>query len=139
MSIYRFARTTALLTLASRYRTKIWRIAFALAFAATTAWLYGDVAAFVAAQLPDLAWLALLLKTLIVYAALVYCFWQFRTPVEAMPDTQADPEFERLEKLAADEVTLQNTRAETELSPLDRLADKPELRSRREQILGDKD
>ncbi len=134
MSIYRFARTTALLTLASRYRVKIWRIAFAVAFAATTAWLYGDVAAFVDARYPQLAWLALLLKTMVVYLALIYCFWQFRTPAAAMPDTAADPEFERLEALAERELNAVPETTNID-SKLDRLLEKPELRSRRDDIL----
>ncbi len=133
MSIYRFARTTALLTLASRYRVKIWRITFAIAFAAATAWLYGDVAVFVQQQYPHLAWLALFIKTAIVYLALIYCFWQFRTPAAAMPDTERDPEFERLEAMAEREL---NASSETTTTgKLDRLIDKPELRSRRDDIL----
>lgn len=131
MSLYRFARTTALLSLASRYRVKIWRITFAVAFAGITAWLYADVAAFVDARHPQLAWLALTIKTLIVYAALVYCFWQFRTPVSAMPEDATEEQFERLDALQNSE----SKPAAPSASRLDKLVDKPELRSRRDDIL----
>ncbi len=63
MSLYRFLRTSALLTLAGRYRQKLFRILVAVAVATVTSWLYDDIASYLEAQRPEWVLAALILKT----------------------------------------------------------------------------
>ncbi|MEP5763323.1 MAG: hypothetical protein ABJ308_01955 [Halieaceae bacterium] len=126
MSLYRFIRTSALLTLAGRYRSKLFRIVLAVAVAVVTAWLYDDIALFLDRQKPEWLGAALILKTLVVYGALVYAFWQLRPgawvePAATAAETRAPP--------TPGEV------APPEPSPLDELLDKPRLQSRKDAIL----
>lgn len=128
MSLYRFARLTAILTLLRRYRSQLFRMLFAALFALITAWQYQDVARFLDQHHPQWAALALLLKTLIVYAALLWVFWEFsrmlRGPQERAPAPSS--------RSAAQSATSASTP-----SRLDQLIDKPRLRSRRQDILDD--
>lgn len=128
MSLYRFARLTAILSLLRRYHSQLFRMLFAVLFALITAWQYQDVARFLDQHHPQWAALALLLKTLIVYAALLWVFWEFsrmlRGPQERAPGPSSRP--------AAQSATPTSTP-----SRLDQLIDKPRLRSRRQDILDD--
>lgn len=113
MSLYRFARTSALLAFAGKYRLKIFYMAAAVAFALVTSWLYGDVAAYLESHYPQWVVLALLVKTVVVYAALFFLLWQVKPsewrsrpqpessqPIESdAPPTKLD-EIARKEKLS---------------------------------------
>lgn len=125
MSLYRFARASALLALASRYRSKIFKLAVAIAIALVTSWLFGDIANYLDSHQPDWLGPALIIKTLVVYGALVYAFWQLRPGswVEAKADTIAPPTAES------------SPAGLPESGPLDELMDKPKLRSRKDAIL----
>ena len=129
MSLYRFFRTSALLALAGKYRARLYRIAIAIAVALVTAWLYGDIAAYLQSQQPDLLGPALLIKTAIVYGSLIYAFWQIRPGAWSTENTSASP-------------TTSPPGPSTEMpteGPLDELLDKPKLKSRKEAILSGKD
>ena len=78
MSLYSFFRTSALLVLAGKYRLKLFYVGAAIAFAFVTAWLYEDIANFLQAHNPQWLFLALVVKTLLVYGALFFVFWQIR-------------------------------------------------------------
>ncbi len=125
MSLYRFARASALLALASRYRAKLFKLAVAVAVALVTSWLYGDIGDYLEVQNPDWLGPALIIKTLVVYGALVYAFWQLR------PGSWAEP---KVEAEAATQVESAPA-ALPESGPLDDLLDKPKLRSRKDAIL----
>jgi hypothetical protein len=129
MSLYRFFRTSALLALAGKYRSRLYRVVLALAIALVSAWLYGDVAAYLQNQQPDLMGPALLAKTVIVYGSLFYAFWQIRpgawNSAENTASSTTDP-------------TNPPPTIPTE-GPLDELLDKPRLKSRKEAILSGDD
>jgi hypothetical protein len=78
MSLYRFARTSALLVFAGKYRLKIFCMFAAIAFALVTAWLYTDVAVYLGVHFPQWVLVALLVKTVAVYAALFFLLWQVK-------------------------------------------------------------
>ena len=130
MSLYRFVRTSAMLALAGRYRSKLFRIAVAIGIALVTAWLFDDVAQFLDSHRPEWLGPALIIKTLVVYGALVYGFWQLR------PGSWQEAKAEAVAKQTG-------TRASQEAGspglntpgPLDDLVDKPSLRSRKAAIL----
>lgn len=121
MSLYRFARTTALLTLAGRYRLKIFKLFIAIAVALVTSWVFDDIALYLNNHRPDWLGGALIIKTLVVYGALVYAFWQLR------PGSWAEAKAEPQASNAAAELP--------ESGPLDELLDKPKLTSRKDAIL----
>ncbi len=129
MSLYRFARASALLALAGRYRSKLFGLVAAVAVALVTSWLFGDVASYLDSYKPQWLGPALILKTLIVYGALVYAFWSLR------PGSWEDAKVE--EKAA--KVPAQAAIKPAESGPLDDLLDKPKLRSRKEVILENKE
>ena len=132
MSLYRFVRTSTLLVLAGRYRAKLFKIVAAIAVALVTHWLYGDIAFYLDNQQPEWLGPALVIKTLVVYGALVYGFWQLRPGSweEAKADAIAAQASEKSRPGKAGEPE----KAEAP-GPLDQLADKPKLRSRKEAIL----
>jgi hypothetical protein len=122
MSLYRFARMSALLAFAGKYRMKIFNMGAAAAFAFVTSWLYGDIAGYLQTNFPQWLGLALVSKTLIVYAALFFLLWQLR-PSErtgGSPATKSAP------------MLLSETDTP---SRLEELAAKPKLTSRKEAIL----
>ncbi len=123
MSLYRFIRTSALLTLAGRYRNKLFRILVALAVALTTAWLYSDIALYLNSQHPDLLGPALALKTVIVYGALIYAFWQLRPGAWGSGESVTEAQSEEFAPSLPTE------------GPLDEFLDKPDLKSRKDAIL----
>ncbi len=128
MSLYRFARLTAILTLLRRYRSQLFRMLFAAVFALITAWQYQDVARFLDQHHPQWAALALLVKTVIVYAALLLVFWEFSRMVRGLTD-------EPKASAKAAKPSKNNQPQPQAPSRLDALADKPTLRSRRSDIL----
>ena len=125
MSLYRFFRTSALLALAGRYRNKLFRIVVALAIALVTAWLYADVAVYLESQQPDWLGRALVIKTVIVYSALIYAFWQLRPGAWGSGESATE----------AQDNTLSPRPEIPREGPLDELMDKPKLTSRKEAIL----
>ncbi len=130
MSLYRFARLTAIVTLLRRYRSQLFRMLFAAVFALITAWQYQDVARFLDQHYPHWAALALLVKTLIVYAALLLVFWELGRMLRSDGQAQVAPS-----QGAAAKSALSGGR---DNSRLDALLDKPQLRSRRDDILAAK-
>ena len=126
MSLYRFARTTALLTLAGRYRLKLFKLFIAVAVALVTSWVFDDIALYLDNHRPDWLGAALIAKTLVVYGALVYAFWQLR------PGSWSEAKLETTPP-AATETAL------PESGPLDELLDKPKLTSRKDAILSRED
>ena len=132
MSLYRFARMSALLAFAGKYRVKIFNMGAAAAFAAITSWLYGDIAVYLQAHHPQWEAIALLVKTVVVYAALFFLLWQLRPARES-----------RLQNLSSgDSGTGKNRTAAGEEAPvppapskLEQLAEKPKLTSRKDAIL----
>ena len=98
MSLYRFARTSALLAFAGKYRLKIFYMLAAIAFALVTAWLYTDVAAYLQVHFPQWTLVALLVKTVAVYGALLFLLcqvkpseWRDRPERELQPDSHVSP------------------------------------------------
>ena len=130
MSWYRAFRLAAVLSLLRRYRAPLSRMAAAIAFALTTAWLYADVAQFLDRHHPHWAGPALIIKTVVVYLALFLCFFELarlsrcaaRTegPARAGAANRPNPVPSAVEK-----------------RPLDQLAEKAELRLRRDGVLKD--
>lgn len=132
MSLYRFVRTSALLALAGRYRSKLFRIAVAIGVALVTAWLFDDVALYLENHRPDWLGPALIIKTVVVYGALVYGFWLLR------PGSWEEARAEAQQRASAppDRADAPQQEATPELrGPLDDLVDKPKLRSRKDAIL----
>ncbi|MCX2982579.1 hypothetical protein EYC98_17080 [Halieaceae bacterium IMCC14734] len=128
MSLYRFARLSALLAFAGKYRMKLFLIGAAAAFALVTSWLYTDVASFLQQHYPQWIGLALVFKTLIVYAALFFLLWQLR-PSSAEPSSAAT---KSVANKNAGAVYPAEASGPTRL---DQLAEKPKLKSRKESIL----
>ena len=126
MSLYRFARASALLALASRYRLKLFKLFIAVAIALVTAWVFDDIALYLDNHKPEWLGTALIIKTVVVYGALVYAFWQLR------PGSWAE--------LKAEQSASPESSAEIpESGPLDELLDKPKLTSRKDAILSRED
>ena len=113
---------SALLAFAGKYRMKIFNMAAAAAFAFVTSWLYADIASYLQTHYPQWVGVALVSKTLIVYAALFFLLWQLRPseraggppPVRGAEPTEGD---------------------DGKSSRLDELAAKPKLTSRKDAIL----
>ena len=126
MSWYRALRLAAVVSLLRRYRAPLIRVAAAIAFALVTAWLYADVADYLNTHQPQWVGPALLLKTLIVYAALFWCFFELGRLVKATPERAPAPTPAKSSTSEAPNGTQR---------PLDRLAEKPQLRSRRDEVL----
>lgn len=122
MSLYRFARMSALLAFAGKYRMKIFNMGAAAAFAFVTSWLYGDIAGYLQANFPQWLGFALVSKTLVVYAALFFLLWQLRPS-------------ERSDSSPAIKGSLQQANETSTPSRLEELAAKPKLTSRKEAIL----
>lgn len=128
MSLYRMLRMTAIVALLRRYRSRLARIAFAVAFALVSAWLYADIAGYLADQAPQWLLAALIAKTAIVYGALFYCCWQISRMISGAGDEPA--------AVPAQAAATEAGRTEPARSkPLDQLAEKPRLRSRRDELL----
>ncbi|MCZ6829279.1 MAG: hypothetical protein O7F73_06775 [Gammaproteobacteria bacterium] len=121
MSLYRFARMSALLGFAGKYRMKIFNMVAAAAFAFVTSWLYTDIASYLQTHYPQWVGAALVSKTLIVYAALFFLLWQLKPSDRASPPTMR-------EAPAAESESDKPSR-------LDELAAKPKLTSRKDAIL----
>lgn len=136
MSLYRFARFTALLTLARRYRKRLVRIVFAVTLALVTSWLYDDIARYLDSHQPQWSGLALILKTLVVFAAFLLSFWELSRLVHG-DDGRPEPAAKRASpaKGSAEPPTAPASTDAT--SVLEQIAEKPRLRSRREEILGE--
>jgi hypothetical protein len=126
MSLYRFARTTALLTLAGRYRLKLFKLFIAVAVALVTSWVFDDIALYLDNHQPDWLGAALVIKTLVVYGALVYAFWQLR------PGSWSEAKAEQVAQQAPSPAELPQS------GPLDELLDKPKLTRRKDVILSKK-
>ncbi len=126
MSLYRFARTTALLTMAGRYRAKLFKLFIAIAVALVTAWVFDDIALYLDSHKPEWLGPALIIKTLVVYGALVYAFWQLR------PGSWAEP---KADKPGAPATASTADAAEAPPGPLDELLEKPKLVKRKDAIL----
>lgn len=123
MSLYRFARLSALLAFAGKYRMKLFLMGAAAAFALVTSWLYTDIASFLQQHYPQWIGLALVIKTLVVYAALFFLLWQLRpSSTESRPTATQ----------GGSAVAATDSAAPTRL---DQLAQKPKLTSRKESIL----
>jgi hypothetical protein len=123
VSLYRFARLSALLAFAGKYRMKLFLMGAAAAFALVTSWLYTDIASFLQQHYPQWIGLALVIKTLVVYAALFFLLWQLRpSSTEPRPTATRD----------SGAVATTDSAAPTRL---DQLAQKPKLTSRKESIL----
>ncbi len=122
MSVYRMLRFTAVVALLRRFRLRLVRLLFAVTFALVTAWLYGDIATFIDERHPDWSGPALALKTVLIYLVLFYCIWEIHRMIHG--DSGIEP-------------TSPPTAVREQHSPgtLDQLADKPRLRSRRDEIL----
>jgi hypothetical protein len=123
VSLYRFARLSALLAFAGKYRMKLFLMGAAAAFALVTSWLYTDVASYLQLHYPQWIGLALVAKTLIVYAALFFLLWQLRPSAG--------------ESKSPSSVTAASATAIDPARPsrLDQLATKPKLQSRKDAIL----
>lgn len=134
MSLYRFVRLTALLTLARRYRARLVRIVFAVALAFVTSWLYGDVASYLDLHRPQWSGAALVIKTLVVFSAFLLSFWELSRLVHG-DDGQPANVASKAEKPRKKVVATEAAPTSAPPSVLDQLAEKPQLRSRRDGIL----
>lgn len=139
MSWYRLARATVLLQLGRKYRRRLLRMLFALGLALTTSWAYPDVAALLATQAPEWAVTALVLKTVVIYGGFVAVFWEL-SQILAGRDGQPAAQHRGEPAAAPQRARQSGTAAQPDadpqaLRPLDELARKTKLRSRREKIL----
>ncbi len=134
MSLYRFFRTSALLALAGKYRNKLYRVATAITIALVTAWLYTDITLYLQNQRPEWLGSALLIKTVVVYGALFYAFWQIRPGAWSSDRSEALPKNSDHRSEASKS---SSAAAPTPGGPLDELMDKPKLQSRKDAILTD--
>jgi hypothetical protein len=82
VSLFRVFKYSAVLFFLTRHRTRLFRIAAVLLFAAVTSLLYGDVVDFLRIEHPDSVIYALVAKILVVYGALLFVLWQFRPTPE---------------------------------------------------------
>ena len=125
MSLYRFARMSALLALAGKYRHKLFNMGAAAAFALVTAWLYDDIAEYLGLHYPGWIGFALVVKTLVVYAALFFLLWQLRPErgLEVSGEGESRPS------------TRPGVSDGNSSSKLDQIARKPHLTSRKEAML----
>lgn len=130
MSLYRFVRLTAVLALLRRYRARLLRLVFLVSLAVVTAWQYADVAVYMQQHHPELSGWVLVIKTAIVYAALFWGFWEVGRMVQG-DDGLVKPAIAPTQAAASTPDTPLPSRP----SPLDQLADKPSLRSRKSDIL----
>lgn len=120
MSVYRFARATAMMAFLRRYRLKVFFVLAAIAMAFVTDWLYGDVARYLDVHAPQWALVVLVAKTVIVYAAFCFLLWQIR-PSEWQHHRKSKKTSE-LEAVAS-------------TSKLAKIAEKETLKNRRDAIL----
>ena len=120
MSEYRFARAAAVLAFLRRYRIKVFYMLTAIAVAFVTDWLYEDVASYLDVHSPQWALVVLLVKTVIVYAALCFLIWQIR-PSEWQHQRESK-ETSELEGIVS-------------TSKLAKIAQKEKLEKRRDAIL----
>lgn len=127
MSLYRFARMTALLALLRRYRQQLARMLFAGAFALVTNWVYPDIAQFIDQRHPHYLGWALAAKTLVLYCALFYVLWQLNRMIQGDSDKPLTTTREQTPR----------PQPSSDHGPLDDLLDKPELRSRKTALLDD--
>ena len=128
MSLYRFARMTALIALLRKYRQRLARIVFAIAFALVSHWAYPDLAQFAEQQHPN--WLIWLLagKTLILFVALFVVLWQLNRMIQGDDAEAPQP------TTASNRNNASSGGIETN-SKLDELLDKPRLRHRKDELL----
>ncbi|MGI9322819.1 MAG: hypothetical protein ACR2PJ_04465 [Pseudomonadales bacterium] len=135
MSFYRFVRAGALLEFLRRYQIRVRNIAAAIAVALVANWLYADIAAYLETHHPDWSGWALTVKTLIIAALLAYIFWQVHLGTRGRTKTKAIPGDDPTPSATSVPATPGSN------GPLDELAKKPKLRSRKETILqgSDKD
>ncbi len=134
MSLYRFVRLTAVLALLRRYRMRLIRLLFLVCFALVTAWQYADVAAYLDQHHPQWSAAALIIKTLIVYAALFWGFWEVGRMLHGDDGSGAAGSSEGTPRPAKK----RDPAPVAQPSPLEALAEKPRLRSRRADLLDDK-
>ena len=120
MSVYRFARATAVIAVLRRYRLKVFYMLTAIAVALVTDWLYEDVASYLNVHSPQWAFVVLAVKTVIVYAALCFLLWQIR-PSEWQQQLESG-ETSELEGIPS-------------TSKLAKIAQKEKLEKRRDAIL----
>jgi len=120
MSVYRFARTAAILGFLHKYRLKIFYMLTAMSLALVTDWLYSDVASYLEVHSAQWALVVLVVKTVIVYAALCFLLWQIR-PSEWLHQREPE-ETSELEVIAS-------------ISKLAKIAQKETLEKRRDAIL----
>tara|TARA_B110000977_G_C10896919_1_gene423673 strand:+ start:465 stop:833 length:369 start_codon:yes stop_codon:yes gene_type:complete len=121
MSLYRFARTSALLAVARKYRLKIFYMLTAIAVALVTDWLYVDVAGYLAERSPTWALVALVVKTVVVFSALFFFLWQVKPSEWQRPHKPEAP-------------SEGDGMAST--SKLGKIAEKETLKTRKDAILG---
>ena len=127
MSLYRFARATALLALLRKYRQRLVWIVFAVAFALVADWAYPDLARYAEQQHPQaLVWL-LAIKTVILFSALFVVLWQLNRMIQG-DDAQA-------QKITVTDQAASPAEPQQGPSPLDELLHKPKLRSRKQDLL----
>ena len=139
MSFYRFARMTAIVALLRRYRGRLSNLVFATAFALVTSWLYPDIAHFVEARHPDWLGPILAFKTLIIYAALLVILWQLRCMISGDEPLAAPSTHEGQAQRTTRKNATKQQAASVSNSELDKLIDKPKLRSRKDNLLNKQD
>ena len=120
MSVYRFARATAVMAFLRRYRLKVFYMLTAIVVAFVTDWLYEDVASYLNVHAPHWALVVLVIKTIIIYASFCFLLWQIR-PSEWQHQRESE-ETLKLEDIAS-------------TSKLDKIAKKETLEKRRDAIL----
>ncbi len=138
MSLYRFVRLTAVLALLRRYRMRLVRLLFLACFASVTAWQYDDVAAYLDQHHPQWSGAALIIKTLIVYAALFWGFWEVGRMLHGDEGAAPAVAAGKSAKTPAKPAKKSAAAVSPQPSALDVLAEKPRLRSRRADLLDDK-
>lgn len=132
MSWYRALRLAAVVSLLNRYRAPLARMLAAVLFALVTAWLYSDVAVFLDRHRPQWSAAALIIKTLVVYLALFLCFFELARLLRSEPETR-----QAAATAARSRPSQPAAKPSAQPRPLDQLAEKPQLRSRRDELLKD--
>jgi hypothetical protein len=132
MSLFRFAKYSALLFFLGKYKTRLFRVVAVLLFAGVTSLLYQDVAEYLQREHPGTVIYALFGKIIIVYGALAFVLWQFRPePGDKSPAAgSAKPQAESIEPVPAAPAD--------RLAQLEDLGEHDRLATRYENILASK-
>lgn len=136
MSLFKIVKYSSLLFFLGKYKSKLFRAAGVLLFAAITSLLYADVSQYLQLQHPGIVIYALAAKILIVYGSFAFVLWQFRPEPEPKNDPAAREPTVKQENPSPE---FEKTPDNRPLSALEDVTHTDRLRSRYDGILRGKD